>query len=176
MKNKLVFASGLAVGYVLGTRAGRANYEKLKVKARELWRNPKVQETVSEAAGAVKSKAPEVQEQAVQAVKKASETIGSALHRESKHNEAGGEPAGQPVSTGTTSASTGPGNPPETTAVGPDQVSPEPSADTFASTVVTGSDDAGRPRAASISDESPFAESGRRARDKDVEQTEESGS
>jgi hypothetical protein len=33
MKNKLVFASGMAAGYVLGTRAGRESYEKIRTKA-----------------------------------------------------------------------------------------------------------------------------------------------
>lgn len=77
MKNKLVFAAGMAAGYVLGARAGRASYEQIKVKATELWNNPKVQDRVSEATEAVKSKAPDVQAQAEQALKKAQ----SAMHR-----------------------------------------------------------------------------------------------
>ncbi len=32
MKNKLVFVSGIAVGYVLGIQAGKDSFEKLKVK------------------------------------------------------------------------------------------------------------------------------------------------
>ncbi|NJC22568.1 ElaB/YqjD/DUF883 family membrane-anchored ribosome-binding protein [Arthrobacter pigmenti] len=75
MKNKLVFAAGMAAGYVLGARAGRASYEQIKVKAQELWNNPKVQETVTEATEAVKAKAPEVQAQAEQAVKKAQDAV-----------------------------------------------------------------------------------------------------
>lgn len=77
MKNKLVFAAGMAAGYVLGARAGRASYEQIKVKATELWNSPKVQDTVSGATETVKSKAPEVQAQAEQVIKKAQ----SALHR-----------------------------------------------------------------------------------------------
>lgn len=77
MKNKLVFAAGMAAGYVLGARAGRASYEQIKVKANELWNNPKVQDKVSGATEAVKAKAPEVQAQATEALKKAQ----SAVHR-----------------------------------------------------------------------------------------------
>ena len=59
MKNKLVFAAGMAAGYVLGARAGRASYEQIKVKANELWSNPKVQDKVSQASETVKANAPE---------------------------------------------------------------------------------------------------------------------
>lgn len=77
MKNKMVFAAGMAAGYVLGARAGRASYEQIKVKANELWSNPKVQDKVAQASETVKAKAPEVQAQAEQALKKAQ----SAMHR-----------------------------------------------------------------------------------------------
>lgn len=62
MKNKLVFAAGMAAGYVLGTRAGRESYEQLKTKAQELWENPKVKDTVASTTDTLKSKAPEVQD------------------------------------------------------------------------------------------------------------------
>ncbi|WP_247827286.1 YtxH domain-containing protein [Arthrobacter antioxidans] len=70
MKNKLVFAAGMAVGYVLGTRAGRESYEQLKTKAQELWENPKVQDTVASTTDTIKSKAPEVQDSLKGALKK----------------------------------------------------------------------------------------------------------
>lgn len=70
MKNKLVFAAGMAAGYVLGTRAGRESYEQLKSRAQELWNNPKVQETVASTTDTLKSKAPEVQDSLKGVVKK----------------------------------------------------------------------------------------------------------
>lgn len=73
MKNKLVFTAGMAAGFVLGARAGRDSYEKIKTKAQELWGNPKVQETVSSTAETIKNKAPEVQD----AVKDGLKNIGS---------------------------------------------------------------------------------------------------
>jgi hypothetical protein len=72
MKNKLVFASGMAAGYVLGTRAGRESYEKIRTRATELWNSPKVQSTVSSATETVKDKAPAVQEKVSGVLKKRS--------------------------------------------------------------------------------------------------------
>ena len=70
MKNKLVFGAGLAVGYVLGTRAGRQSYEQIRTKAQELWNSPKVQDTVASTTDTIKSKAPEVQDSLKGALKK----------------------------------------------------------------------------------------------------------
>ena len=56
---KLVtFSLGLAVGYVVGTRQGRQAYENLKSRAGDLWNNPRVQRTVSDAQKVVRDKAP----------------------------------------------------------------------------------------------------------------------
>ena len=40
---KLTFFAGLALGYVLGTRAGRERYEQLRKTARDLAQTPAVQ-------------------------------------------------------------------------------------------------------------------------------------
>ncbi|MHA7303223.1 hypothetical protein [Pseudarthrobacter sp. MDT1-22] len=74
MKNKLVFVSGIAVGYVLGTRAGRDSYEKLKLKVRGFREGPTHRDKVSDTA----RNTPEVQEQASQAGKKTKEEITGA--------------------------------------------------------------------------------------------------
>ncbi|MGW0391696.1 YtxH domain-containing protein [Streptomyces sp. NPDC003042] len=50
MRYKVTFAVGLALGYVLGTRAGRERYEKLKKSAQDLARNPAVR-NAAESAG-----------------------------------------------------------------------------------------------------------------------------
>ncbi|MBT2452459.1 YtxH domain-containing protein [Streptomyces sp. ISL-43] len=50
MRYKVTFAVGLALGYVLGTRAGRERYEQLKKSARELAQNPAVR-NAAESAG-----------------------------------------------------------------------------------------------------------------------------
>lgn len=44
MRYRITFATGLAIGYVLGARAGRARYEQLARVARKVADNPVVQE------------------------------------------------------------------------------------------------------------------------------------
>lgn len=60
MKGKILLLTGLAVGYVLGTRAGRERYEEIKTAANKLWDDPRVQKPVKQAEEFVKEKAPEV--------------------------------------------------------------------------------------------------------------------
>jgi len=50
MRYRLTFVAGLALGYVLGTRAGRERYEKLKKSARQIAQNPAVRNTAETAA------------------------------------------------------------------------------------------------------------------------------
>ncbi|GAA4920944.1 YtxH domain-containing protein [Streptomyces coeruleoprunus] len=50
MRYKLTFLVGLAVGYVLGTRAGRERYEQLRKSARQLSENPAVRNAAETAA------------------------------------------------------------------------------------------------------------------------------
>ncbi|MDQ1602265.1 MAG: hypothetical protein QOE01_110 [Actinomycetota bacterium] len=64
MRAKIVFVSGFATGYVLGSRAGRARYEQIAAAARAFARNPKVASTTghlqhqaSEALATAKDKA-----------------------------------------------------------------------------------------------------------------------
>ena len=62
MKGKITLLTGAAVGYVLGTRAGRERYDAMKRQAESLWRNPKVQEKAQAAQDFAKEKAPEMQQ------------------------------------------------------------------------------------------------------------------
>jgi hypothetical protein len=50
MRYRLTFIAGLAIGYVLGTRAGRERYEQLKKSARRIAENPAVRNTAETAA------------------------------------------------------------------------------------------------------------------------------
>ncbi|MCI3223279.1 YtxH domain-containing protein [Streptomyces sp. NP-1717] len=47
---RLTFIAGLAVGYVLGTRAGRERYEQLKKSANRISQNPAVRNAAETAA------------------------------------------------------------------------------------------------------------------------------
>lgn len=62
MKGKILLLTGLAVGYVLGTRAGRERYEEIKTTANKLWNDPRVQKPVHQAQDFAKDKGPEVAE------------------------------------------------------------------------------------------------------------------
>jgi hypothetical protein len=53
MRGKLTFVAGAAVGFVLGTRAGRERYEDLKNATRKLLDSP----TVHEATGVLQDQA-----------------------------------------------------------------------------------------------------------------------
>jgi hypothetical protein len=70
MKGKLLFIAGLGIGYVLGTRAGREQYEKLKTQAARLWNDPHVQKRVDAVEEYVKDKAPDVAEFVADGAKK----------------------------------------------------------------------------------------------------------
>ncbi|MEY9213292.1 hypothetical protein NI17_001495 [Thermobifida halotolerans] len=45
MRYRIAFVAGLAVGYVLGAKAGRDRYDQLARTARSIVENPSVQET-----------------------------------------------------------------------------------------------------------------------------------
>jgi hypothetical protein len=47
MRSKATFLAGFAVGYVLGSRAGRARYEQIRQASRSFMANPTVQSTAS---------------------------------------------------------------------------------------------------------------------------------
>ena len=53
MRYRIVFITGLAVGFVLGAKAGRERYEQLQALARKVRDNPSVQQ----AAGALQAQA-----------------------------------------------------------------------------------------------------------------------
>ena len=53
MRGKLMFISGLAAGFVLGSRAGREKDEEIRAKAKKVWEHP----TVQEAAGVAQAQA-----------------------------------------------------------------------------------------------------------------------
>src|SRR5690606_41843062 len=81
MKGELLILTGAAVGYVLGTRAGRQRYEEIKGRANAWWQDPKVQQRVSDAEQAVRAKAPHVQERLTEAAERASEKAKPTVQR-----------------------------------------------------------------------------------------------
>lgn len=60
MRGKILIVTGLAVGYVLGARAGRERYEQIKRVTAKFWNDPRVQHQVDRVEDFAKDKAPEV--------------------------------------------------------------------------------------------------------------------
>lgn len=64
MRGKLIFITGVGVGYVLGTRAGRERFDQMVAQARRFWESP----TVQEAVGVVQTQAGQIYDEGKQAV------------------------------------------------------------------------------------------------------------
>jgi hypothetical protein len=74
-KSLLVIAFGLAVGYVLGARAGREQYDALVDRANGIWRDPRVARARREAARYAREQAPVIRERAETIAKAAPSVI-----------------------------------------------------------------------------------------------------
>ncbi|MDI3193973.1 hypothetical protein QK290_05935 [Pseudarthrobacter sp. AL07] len=114
MKSKLLLGIGIAAGYVLGSRSGRAAYDKLKARATSIWDSKPVQDKVSAATEAIKEKAPDVADQLGEAARRAGTVISSAVHHEaasgitkSKTSDAGTS-AGESMNLGTSDVESDP--------------------------------------------------------------------
>lgn len=70
MKSKLLLVIGLAVGYVVGARAGRERYEQIASAAGGFWQSPRVRKTRTEVEDYARQQAPIVRAKA-QSVAKA---------------------------------------------------------------------------------------------------------
>ena len=78
LKTLVVAAGAAAVGYVLGTKAGRAQFEQLKAKADEFAHDPRVRSGVSSLAGEVKNHADKLPDPVAGAVRAAADAVQSA--------------------------------------------------------------------------------------------------
>jgi hypothetical protein len=81
MKGKVTLLAGIGIGYVVGTRAGRQQYEKIKGQAKNVWSNPKVQDAASRAQSFAAEKAPEVQHKMTETASKVSHAAAEKVHR-----------------------------------------------------------------------------------------------
>ena len=94
MKTKAAFIVGTGIGYVLGTRAGRRQFEVIKGHARDLWTSDSVQSTVS----TLQDKATEVAKDQGAALKdKVTEAVKNVASKD--HSKTDATPAGDPWST-----------------------------------------------------------------------------
>ncbi len=74
MRGKLMFISGLAAGFVLGSRAGREKYEEIRTNAKKVWEHPSVQE----AAGVAQAQATKLYSESKDKLQ--SSKLGEKLH------------------------------------------------------------------------------------------------
>jgi hypothetical protein len=78
MRGKLALVVGLATGYVLGTRDGRARYEQIKSQTTRVMQDPRVREKAAHAGDLAKSKAPLVKDKVADVASQASSKVGSS--------------------------------------------------------------------------------------------------
>ncbi len=76
MRGKLILVAGLATGYVLGSRAGRARYDQIKKNWLKVWNTDAVQDKVEIVEGFAKARASELPRALFDGVKKVSTAIG----------------------------------------------------------------------------------------------------
>lgn len=79
MRAKAAFLVGGAVGYVLGTRAGREQFERIRTAAQRLWEDPRVRSAVEDvehrATDLMKDVGPEIKDKVSGAVRSAAESV-----------------------------------------------------------------------------------------------------
>ena len=71
MKGKIAFVLGAAVGYVLGSRAGRERYEQIKRGAEQVWNTAPVQQGVDAVRDATRGTVENLKDSALRAGKNA---------------------------------------------------------------------------------------------------------
>ncbi|WP_152189124.1 YtxH domain-containing protein [Georgenia satyanarayanai] len=94
---KLSFFVGAGVGYVLGARAGRQQFEKIKSASQHVWENPRVQSSVNK----VEEKVSEVAKDKASAVTdKVTDTVRSRMGGHSGSSGSGSAGSGDASQTG----------------------------------------------------------------------------
>ncbi|MHA6669772.1 YtxH domain-containing protein [Homoserinimonas sp. A447] len=112
MRGKILIVTGLAVGYVLGARAGRERYEEIKRAATKFWNDPRVKQQVETVEDFAKDKAPEVVDFISDNAKKVVSQVRSATKKSdagSKSSTGGTSTSGSSTSGTSTSGATAAG-------------------------------------------------------------------
>lgn len=110
MRGKLTLLIGLGAGYVLGTRSGRERYDQMAAKAKQVWRDPRVQAKASQAQHVAQEKAGQAGHVAKEKVGEAAGQAGHAV--KDKFSSSGDSSSGtSSAGTSTTGTSTAGGTP-----------------------------------------------------------------
>ena len=91
MRGKLMFITGLAAGFVLGSRAGREKYEEIRSNAKKVWEHPSVQE----AAGVAQAQANKLYSESKDKIQ--SSKLGEKLHTTSTTSSTSDSDLTQPL-------------------------------------------------------------------------------
>jgi hypothetical protein len=81
MARKFLFLVGLGAGYVLGTRAGREQYDKLVAQANKVWESPRVARARRDVEAYARQQAPIIAERAEAAAKAAPGVIADGARK-----------------------------------------------------------------------------------------------
>ena len=102
MKGKVMFAAGVAVGYIWGSKSWPEVYRRLRGGSEKVLKNPEVQENVHHVAEAVQESVPEIVDNLYATGKKLVEKAEAFLPgtRDGKGDEANG-PEDRPATTST---------------------------------------------------------------------------
>ena len=97
MRGKLMLVAGLAVGYVLGSRAGRERYNQIARAADSFWHSRPVQRQMHQAGDLAREKAPDVvdfvSDNVKRAMRKSQAKKRAARSRRSSSNGVSPQPA-----------------------------------------------------------------------------------
>lgn len=93
MKGKALFAVGVAVGYVWGSKSWPEVYRRIRGGTEKVWKNPDVQENVHQATEAVQESVPDILDNLYEAGKKLMEKAetmfpGISAPKSSQHSDA----------------------------------------------------------------------------------------
>lgn len=108
MKGKVAFVLGAAVGYVLGTRAGRERYAQIKRGAQAVWQTAPVQRGVGLVRDAAQDQVDNVKAAAVRAGKGAFAAFLQDEAAAKPASSAKPAPSGKPATEPAASSSSGP--------------------------------------------------------------------
>jgi len=86
MKKLLLLTAG-AIGYVLGTRAGRERYEQIVGMATKVKNDPRVQDAAHQAAETAKTQAPVVKDKVTSVASSAAEKVKPSGSSDSDHSD-----------------------------------------------------------------------------------------
>ena len=90
---KFSFVVGFGAGYLVGTRAGRQQFDKIKSASQQVWQNPRVQSGVHR----VEEKVTQVaKEQAAAVTDKVAETVKSRINGNGNGNDSFSPPRPTP--------------------------------------------------------------------------------